>query len=270
MYLKTMTSNFDRIGLGSTADLLTQEWKKTFKLLEQSQKRFLSTSPHPASYPWPIDPLHNFSRVWEYPYVYHHLNKYISEKKGSSRLTALDVGSGLTFFPLAVADLGYKCIALDNIRHWVDVYNDSRHKSDNVIGLCRVASDTGLGSKSVDVVYSVSVLEHIPSKNEVIKEMHRVLKDDGLLILTFDLNINDNKVGINKDEYESLSCEINKYFKKIAPEITVHPQNVIDTENTLYPLYSKLTYWEKLKNAIFDRKSKRYNLTTMGLVLGKK
>jgi len=42
---------------------------------------------------------------------------------------------------------------------------------------------------SFDVVYSVSVLEHVPTRSAVLRELVRVLRPGGLFVLTFDVGL---------------------------------------------------------------------------------
>jgi hypothetical protein len=96
---------FDRSGLAALSDLQTQDWYQLFELLEKDQTTFLDKEEHIFSqeYKWPHDPLFNWSRVWEYPYVFHHLKKW---RKGFDKTyipKVVDYGSGVTFFPFSVA-----------------------------------------------------------------------------------------------------------------------------------------------------------------------
>ena len=49
----------------------------SFALLEKEQADFLAMESafRSREYKWPRDPLHTWSRVWEYPYTYHHLQQ---------------------------------------------------------------------------------------------------------------------------------------------------------------------------------------------------
>jgi hypothetical protein len=63
------THPFDRSGLAALSDLQTEEWRELFTSLEDQQREFLAKEEafRSADYPWPRDPLHTWSRVWEYP-----------------------------------------------------------------------------------------------------------------------------------------------------------------------------------------------------------
>ena len=70
-----MTHPFDRSGLATLSDIETAEWRELYAVMEKEQAEVLAQESRFRSleYKWPRDPLHNWSRVWEYPYVYHHL-----------------------------------------------------------------------------------------------------------------------------------------------------------------------------------------------------
>ena len=55
-------------------DFGTDEYQKNYFELEEFSNRFLKSALKfnffPKDYPWPIDPFHNWSRIWEYPFVW--------------------------------------------------------------------------------------------------------------------------------------------------------------------------------------------------------
>src|ERR1017187_8804631 len=106
-------SPFESSGLASLDDLESETWKQTFVELEDLQRTFLATEPHFPEYKGARDMLHNFIRVWEYPYVYNNIKRALQLKCPHEMPRVLDVGSGVTFFPFAIARLGCNVIALD-------------------------------------------------------------------------------------------------------------------------------------------------------------
>src|SRR5262249_24861798 len=64
-----------RSGLASLSDLETNVHRALYAALNQTQNEFLSKQElfRSRDYVWPADALHNWSRIWEYPYVYAHL-----------------------------------------------------------------------------------------------------------------------------------------------------------------------------------------------------
>ena len=60
---------FERIGFASLEDLNSNEWKQIYELLNSYQEELCSYSVHSDDYIWPVRPLQNQTRPWEYPYA---------------------------------------------------------------------------------------------------------------------------------------------------------------------------------------------------------
>ena len=185
--------------------------------------------------------------VWEYPYVYYHLRKKSVLASPASSPKVVDLGSGVTFFPFAAANLGYEVICLD-----IDVVcGPDIERASSVVPqqhgkvFFRLIADDKLPVKSgeVDVVYCVSVLEHIPNFENTIEEVFRILKVGGLFILTIDLD-SCGYLDIGVKRYYDLRKCLSKRFDLNEPEITVHPMDVLQSQNGPYMMYST---WQKWK-----------------------
>ena len=70
---------------------------KGFKSLSAIRRIFISNEEHLRAYmqKWVKDPLHQWSRQWEYPYVYENAK---AELQTDQETRVLDAGSGVTFF----------------------------------------------------------------------------------------------------------------------------------------------------------------------------
>ncbi len=230
---------FNRSGLASLSDLTTEEWRAMFKLLENEQELFLKKEKYFRSpeYKWPRDPLHTWSRIWEYPYVYYHLKEWKTQYKGNGLPIVVDFGSGVTFFPFAVAKLGYHVLCVDNdpicerdMKHAISFVP---HNPGKIEFQLNNGLKIPLNNKEADIIYSISVLEHISNFTDIILEMARVLKDNGVLILTIDLDLRgDQEMGVEK--FYLLRKEISKYFEFLYPEITIHPSDILTSTNGPY------------------------------------
>ena len=99
---------------------------------------------------------------------------------------ALEVGCGPGFFTIPAAkivgDEGF-VYALDLNQFAVEHVQRKIERSGlkNVQVLCADAIRTGLPDESIDVAFLFSVIHAFPDVGEVMKEMHRVLKTDGIL-----------------------------------------------------------------------------------------
>jgi hypothetical protein len=77
------------------------------------------------------------------------------------------------------------------------------------------------------------------SPEEIISEFFRVLKDDGKLILTFDLDLRGDKQ-IGPAEYTKLMQSISKYFTPVFPVRAIHPACMLSTVNSIYSMNVRL------------------------------
>lgn len=267
-------NNISFSGFSSTRDYSDSWWVRSFTILEKYQSLFLSTHPHPKEYLWPIDALHNFIRSWEYPYVYQVLLQHgmLRNKR------ILDLGSGITFFPYAISSRGSEVIAFDSdviSKKGFDAVNASPLFRQNPVSFVQgdatnISEELGL----FDAVYCISVIEHIPEFEKVISNIHKILKKTGICILTFDVNLNNNPIGLSPDKYHELRKEISKYFDLVYQERSVPPMEIVSTRKSKYPLkrYSTFSsfYWRILHLIKAKSYLDTYDITSIALVLRKK
>jgi ubiquinone/menaquinone biosynthesis C-methylase UbiE len=96
----------------------------------------------------------------------------------------LDVGCGSGYaMQMASEDLNCDCIGVDPDpgAHGVGRYIKSLIKVDSI--LKGFAENLPLESNTFDVVFSSHVLEHVNDEQQSLREMKRVLKNDGILII---------------------------------------------------------------------------------------
>jgi len=231
---------FERSGHASLDALRDKDYLELFHFLEKEQAIFLfkETEFRSPDYPWPSDALHWWSRIWEYPYIYWHLRQ-LRDEFSDKKLRALDLGSGLTFFPFAVAKLGYHLSCLDPD----PICKSDFDKAITVMGDTTISIDYSVlntkrypfPDKIFDVIYCISVLEHIEEFSDTINEIMRVLQDKGYLFLTIDIDLRgDSEIGVEK--YNNLKLYLLKHFDLINPETIIHPMNLLTSENSPYPM----------------------------------
>jgi SAM-dependent methyltransferase len=251
------THLFDFSGFAANEDLEKEEWRVLFNSLEKEQYDFLKHQDDFRSeeYKWPRDPLHTWSRLWEYPYVYHHILKKQAQRP-SEKLRILDFGSGVTFFPFVVGQLGCDVICADIDTVVAEDIPAAAKWMSHAPGTIDVAiiedGRIPVESESQDVVYCISVLEHIPNFEFAIVEIFRVLKPGGQLILTVDVDLMGNsELGVNG--FERLQTILNKHFKKNLPERPVHPLNLLTTSNSPYNMKRRSPFFifkQLIKNVL--------------------
>jgi ubiquinone/menaquinone biosynthesis C-methylase UbiE len=129
--------------------------------------------------------LTHWFRMWEYLSVYHYALKPLGRDA-----KILDCGGAGSCFPFWLGEQG---------RHVRVIDIQSFHTSlSNLVAEARGLESLEFAAESMmdikasdntfDCVYSVSVLEHLPpeEREKALREIHRVLKPNGTLALTFD------------------------------------------------------------------------------------
>lgn len=233
---------FNRCGLAALSDFETPEWRGLFTLLEHEQSEFLAHEPLFPSpeYKWPRDPLRTWSRAWEYPYIYHHIDLWRSSKfAGSYSPLILDIGSGVTFFPFTIAKLGCHVICADtdpiceeDISRAIECVDHHPGKVEfRLIDSQGLPFDDGMA----DAIYCISVLEHIPDFEKTVEEMARILRPGGSLFLTVDLDLRGNaEIGVAR--YNLLIDCLAKWFRLQYPEFPKHPGDTLISTRGPFPL----------------------------------
>lgn len=164
---------------------------------------------------WIGDPLHTWSRQWEYPFTYTRILKHINYLNGENKTyNILDAGSGITFFPYFInsniKSVNIFCCDFDpSLEKVFSVVNKNYPKKIdfNLEDLNKLS----FKDKTFDIIYCISVMEHMNDFESVIKEFKRLLKANGILILTFDISI-DGVADIPPSKAEKLLLLLSEYF----------------------------------------------------------
>ena len=234
-------SRYDRSGLAALPDLETSEYRDLFQHLEKIQNKNRQNSRLAETRFARHDVLHQWSRCWEYPYVYHHILKRLATITESSLPTVLDFGCGATFFPFAVADLGATVLCSDIDRASQKEFQIAESAVMTPRGSVRFLlseeNTIPLGDCTVDLICCVSVLEHIPlsSIGKILAELHRILKPGGFLIMTFDLS-EPPEYRLSDGDYKEIRTILTERFRFDEPETVEHPANLLHTLNSPYAL----------------------------------
>jgi len=155
---------------------------------------------------WGSDPLHGWSRRWEYLFVAQAIESWANARSD-------DAGSGVTFFPYylcqRIPPANVVCCDSDPVcgRAFADI--TKRIDASEVSFVNSVLQNVPLESDSLDVVYCISVLEHTDNYSEILREFVRVLRQGGLLLLTFDLSLDEKSSMRLKD-----ACGLLELVKK--------------------------------------------------------
>ena len=218
---------FNRSGVGAISDLQDSTYLNTFDELEKWSNDFLLESPKFLSkdYIWPRDPLHTWSRIWEYPFIYSNIISVKNANKNDSTLKIVDVGSGVTFFPFALAASGMDvyCTDFDPI-----IERDMQlaiKTLNNHSGKISFKKTDGLTlpfeDNSIDIIYCISVLEHIPKFENTVKRMiadkHYVGPHSDRHLLYIPWENRDSLLITRKQFDEDLTANLEQLHKSAAP-----------------------------------------------------
>lgn len=217
-------------------------WEELVHVLETEQAAFLTREPsfRSKAYRWPRDPLRTWSRIWEYPYVFHNLRRIIGSPVNGTP-AVMDFGSGVTFFPFLLAKLGCNvtCIDTDPVCvHDLEAASSVfPERGANIHPILSGGGELPVASSSMDIVYTISVVEHIPDYASTIDELARVTRQDGYLLLTLDIDMRGGSE-LSADAFEKFQAALGQCFEPALPNAVVHPLECLTTANSIYPIPS--------------------------------
>jgi SAM-dependent methyltransferase len=166
---------------------------------------------------WVRDPLHQWSRAWEYPFAEHWLRRHLEGRPGPAQV--LDAGSGITFFPylLAATHPHVHVHCLDQDRYLAELFAGIRHPAAGRVRFSAASlQGTGLPAQGYDAIYCISVLEHTRNYPEILDEFRRLLKPGGRLVITVDISL-DGRSDIPLPGLRDLLENIGTRFRALDP-----------------------------------------------------
>lgn len=163
-----------------------------FREMEKFSENFLSVNKKflgRYARRWVSDPLHQWSRQWEYPYAFSQIESVLQPDQSKN---ILDAGSGITFFPYFIKSLcpAADICCVDNDPELENIYqrvNDQRQEK--VYFSCSDLKALPFAPEQFDAIYCVSVLEHTDDYSGIIQGFYKILKPGGKLVITFDLSL---------------------------------------------------------------------------------
>jgi 2-polyprenyl-3-methyl-5-hydroxy-6-metoxy-1,4-benzoquinol methylase len=162
---------------------------------------------------WVIDPLHQWSRQYEYPFVYSHIKNHVNNQK-EGKLRILDAGSGVTFFPYYISSLS-KSIEVDCCDYDISlgrIFSEINRVSNSSVNFFPAdVRHLGFKNHTYDIIYCISVLEHTINYATILQQFKRILRIEGLLIVTFDISL-DGLDDIPQEKAPDLVDKLEEYF----------------------------------------------------------
>jgi 2-polyprenyl-3-methyl-5-hydroxy-6-metoxy-1,4-benzoquinol methylase len=254
-------------GYARTNYYRSHSWRTIYDELQSVSRNFVTNAWRDGTggYEWPLDPLNSWSRVWEYPFVAYQLRNNGCENRG---LTLLDVGGAVTFFSQYLTRKGFEVTILDSDPRMPEFYSEAfKRTSGQIAGSKRSkylvcdARNTELPAASFDLITCVSVLEHIPNWELAAAEIIRLLKPNGLFIVTFDVEHTPPAHALTPDECAQLlqvlseSMELLTTMENSIPTAALTPFNNTwqPRETKIRPFYQRVGPITSLPRRIFNR-----------------
>lgn len=151
-----------------------------------------------------------WSKVWEYPWLWFNA---ISRLRHDG-LRVVDLGSELSPMPWILALLGARVTIVEAtealIPHWEKL---REHLRVDIDWLITDSERIPLADGQVDLITSLSVLEHQPDKAAAMAEISRVLRPGGALALSFD--ICEPQMGMTYPEWGGRPMTLGQFEKQI-------------------------------------------------------
>jgi len=156
---------------------------------------------------WVKDPLRAWSRGWEYGFVFQAVESVAQEAAGPIKI--LDAGCGFTFFPFYMADkIGgaeVACCDLDSRLEGLFLSVDCGNARRPAFWLEDVAA-MSFADNSFDCVVCVSVLEHLQHRIAAFREMLRIVRPGGRIVVTMDYSRDDRSDVVEAELREFLGA----------------------------------------------------------------
>ncbi|MFZ1523007.1 MAG: methyltransferase domain-containing protein [Candidatus Saccharimonadales bacterium] len=144
-----------------------------------------------------------------------HLQRYNQTRDIVKGKVVLDIASGSGYGTKIISKYAKKVYGVD-INYGAVNYARENYSAKNIEYMTGSGTNIPIGNKSVDVVTTFETIEHIDDYESFIKEIKRVLKPDGLAIISTpnDLEYGEgNHFHIHEFEHKELLTLIEKYFK---------------------------------------------------------
>jgi ubiquinone/menaquinone biosynthesis C-methylase UbiE len=149
------------------------------------------------------------------PFKIYEFEELKKDVEFSEKDQILDLGCGSGLQTLLLGKTCQKVIGIDISEN---VIADADWKSKNLTGriacefLCTKLGEANFENESFDKVFSICVIEHIANHTDVLKEIHRILKAQGKLIISVDsLEAIDDDLLIGEHKVKSF---VEEYFSK--------------------------------------------------------
>lgn len=125
------------------------------------------------------------SRIFQEKFQNNTIDQLIQYFPSINSYKILDIGSGMGGFLVAMTLKGYKISGIDINNDYCQItkLRGKKYNLDIDVTQCP-AENINIISNSIDLIYCNDVLEHANNPNLILKEMHRLLKNNGFIWIT--------------------------------------------------------------------------------------
>ncbi len=144
-----------------------------------------------------------------------HIVRYVSAQELVKGKVVLDIASGSGYGTHLLSQTAKKVYGVD-ISDISIQYAQQTYGAENIEYLVGDGEKIPLPDNSVEIVTSFETIEHIPNYRQFMKEVSRVLKDDGLFVLSTPNDVEfaeGNHFHLHEFEYKELLKLIDVHFK---------------------------------------------------------
>jgi len=100
-------------------------------------------------------------------------------------LTVLDLGCGNGYWTKLLAKKYKKVVGIDNSQNLIKIAKSKRQLSNIEYKLVEIEADFPFTNDSFDLIFSNMVIHYIKNINKLAQELYRIIKPNGLIILSF-------------------------------------------------------------------------------------
>lgn len=171
-----------------------------------------------------------------------HLTRYIAARDIVATKTVLDIASGSGYGTQLLAETAKKVYGVD-VNEPAIKYAQAHYGATNIEYKVGDGVSIPLDDDSVDVVITLETIEHIEDYRHFIKELKRVLKPDGLLIVSTPNELEfaeGNHFHLHEFEYQELVDvlkqdfkNIDSYFQSTWKYVAIGPESMIRKEGAI-------------------------------------
>jgi ubiquinone/menaquinone biosynthesis C-methylase UbiE len=151
-----------------------------------------------------------------------HLHRYALALEICKNKTVLDIASGEGYGSSILSDVAKYVYGVDIDKNTIEKAKE-KYEKENLEFLVGSTSSIPLEDNSVDIVISYETLEHHDEHNEMMFEIVRVLKSDGMLLISTpdkyfysDIRAYENKYHVKELYKNEFSELISEYFDKFS------------------------------------------------------